>query len=172
MRTKRQRETEKGVPPDIEEARLLLREQDKVEAVFNEKKSICSASTQKCKKNWFRLGPLLVEDLQVWAGKVVHVLQCRRCMMVFLEETFATICQPTEGYDMSLKLFQQMLVMEALSPLAWTELRAPCNGGRGATWFAARLPWADRQAGGDPPRRILCEEGAGVGNEGFCSGHR
>ena len=42
-------------------------------------------------------------------------------MLVFLEETFATICQSTEGYDVSLVFLE-------------------------VTWFAARLPRADRQA--------------------------
>ena len=67
--------------------------------------------------------------------------------VAFLEETFAVNCQSENSYGMALRLLKEMLVVEALLPLAQTKLRAPwdavttcshSSGRQGATRVAAR----------------------------------
>ena len=61
--------------------------------------------------------------LQVWAGKAVHILQFRRCLFSNMEEVFAVISQGRKSQPMSLKLGQEMLMVEALLPLAQCDLQ-------------------------------------------------
>ena len=67
---------------------------------------------------------MVTTSLQVWVGKAVHILQFRRCLFSNMEEVFAVISQGRKSQPMSLKLAQEMLMVEALLPLAQCDLRA------------------------------------------------
>ena len=83
--------------------------------------------------------------LQVWAGKAVHILQFRRCL---LEEVFAVILRTDRSQT------QEMLVVEALLPVVQCDLKAAvdpvitCSDASetgGGMCFSSRLTWAGRE---------------------------
>ena len=86
--------------------------------------------------------------LPVYAGKAVHILQFRRCMFSILELIFKEIAAGGETVRMTKGLADEMLLLEALLPLAQTNLKAKidpvvtcsdaCETG-GGSCFSSRL---------------------------------
>ena len=86
--------------------------------------------------------------LQVYAGKLVHLLQFRRCMFSFLEEVFVKIAHGGKEVEVTEDLCSEMLMVEMCLPMAQFNLKArvdpivtasdACESG-GGICYASRL---------------------------------
>ena len=86
--------------------------------------------------------------LQVYAGKLVHLLQFRRCMFAYLEEVFTKIAQGPKEVEVTNDLCNEMLMIEMCLPMAQFNLKAKidpivtasdaCESG-GGICYASRL---------------------------------
>ena len=119
-----------GIPTN--EAKALEREKkaERLGAVLDGEKGLLRTSTLRSLQvmslgAWIR-GQKTVQRkaLQIYAGKLVHILQFRRCMFAYLEEVFCAIAQGPPLVPVTEKLRSEMILLEMGLPLAMTNLRA------------------------------------------------
>ena len=61
------------------------------------------------------------KSLQIYAGKAVHILQFRRCLLSVMEKTST---KPSSTHWLGKELVQEMLNLESLLPAASFNLKA------------------------------------------------
>ena len=62
--------------------------------------------------------------LQIYCGKLVHILQFRRCLFAYLETVFTAIAQGGPSINVTEELRQEMIAVEMVLPMAQYNLRA------------------------------------------------
>ena len=119
-----------GIPTNPDKSLKRERVAERLGAVIDGKAGVLRASTQRELEvislgSWIRMeGEVPRKALQVYAGKMVHILQFRRCMFSYLEEIFSAISRGPPMVHVTVKLRNEMLMLEMALPLAQFNLRA------------------------------------------------
>ena len=173
-----------GIPTNPTKALERVQEADRLGALLDGKKGVLRARTQRA-LDVIALGTYArgmrvttTKGLQVWAGKVVHLLQFRRCLFSSMEEIFSVISAGRAGQTMTHRLAQEMVLVESLLPMARCDLRAEvdpivtCSDASetgGGMCFSSRLTWAGRE---EAERLLEGKDPAAVVDETEVGGER
>ena len=149
-----------GIPTN--EKKSLVRESraERLGAVIDGKKGILRASTKRDLElmslgTWIRSQETVDRKvLQIYAGKLAHILQFRRCLFSGMEVVFTAIARGPPKLLVTKELVSEMLVLEALLPLAFFNLKASIDAvvtvsdaseTGGGLCYASRLTRAGRE---------------------------
>ena len=119
-----------GIPTNADKSLKRQPVAERLGAVLDGKAGVLRASTVRCLEvlslgSWIRAeGDVPRKALQIYAGKMVHILQFRRCMFSYLEEIFAAISQGPNRVHVTGKLRNEMMALEMGLPLAQFNMRA------------------------------------------------
>ena len=123
-----------GIPTNPDKALKRERCAERLGAVIDGKAGVLRASTLRMLEvislgSWIRSQKEISRKaLQVYAGKMVHILQFRRCMFSYLEEIFTAIAQGPTQVKVAEKIRTEMLMLEMTLPLAQFNLKASVDG--------------------------------------------
>ena len=155
-----------GIPTNTQKALERTKEAERLGSLIDGKKGVLRTTSKRSLDlmglgTWIRgLTRVPRKALQVYAGKAVHVLQFRRPLFSVMDVIFKAIGGGIDFVQMSRALAEEMLLLEALLPLAQTDLRAKVNPivtwsdaseTGGGTCFAARLS----RAGMDEAMKLM-----------------
>ena len=119
-----------GIPTNESKSVKRAREAERLGAVPDGEKGILRISTLRALQvaglgAWLRSeSEVPRKALQVYAGKLVHILQFRRCMFSYLEVIFTAIAHGGPMVKMTAELRTELLLVEMALPLAQFNLRA------------------------------------------------
>ena len=148
-----------GIPTDAAKSLERVRQTERLGALIDDEAGVLRTKTKRSLDlfgygSWIRGCPQVPRKaLQVYAGKAVHILQFRRCLFSIMEEIVAMIAHGGEVVTVSDALAEEMLLLEALLPLAHFDLKAKvdpvvtCSDASesgGGLCFSSRLSWAGR----------------------------
>eukprot|EP00438_Fugacium_kawagutii_P022996 Skav216829 [mRNA] locus=scaffold2314:109375:114908:+ [translate_table: standard] len=123
-----------GIPTN--ERKSISRESrvERLGAVIDGKRGILRGSTKRCLEV-MSLGAWIRERvevdrkvLQVYAGKMVHLLQFRRCLFSAMEVIFTAIARGPPRCLVTKDLVDEMFLLEGLLPMAFFNLKAKVDG--------------------------------------------
>ena len=149
-----------GIPTNAGKALARVEKTERLGAVLDGNAGVLRGSTKRMIDlislgTWLRSRTTVpTKALQIYAGKAVHLLQFRRCLLSVMERIFGEIARPTNSHRMTRSLVTEMLVLECLLPVVSFNLRAKidlvvtasdaCESGGGAC-FASRLSRMGRE---------------------------
>ena len=149
-----------GIPINESKSLKGARSAERLGAVLDGEKGILRTSTSRSLQvaglgAWLRSQPAVPRKaLQIHAGKLVHILQFRRCMFSYLEVIFTAIAHGGKMIKMTSELRNELLLVEMALPLAQFNLRAKvdpvvtcsdaCESG-GGICMASRLSRAGKE---------------------------
>ena len=119
-----------GIPLNAEKALKRVREAERLGSLIDGKNGVLRTKAKRSLDlyglgSWIRsLKKVPRKALQVYAGKAVHILQFRRCLFSVMEVIFVEIARGAEEVVISGALQQEMLLLEAMLPLAQFDLKA------------------------------------------------
>ena len=149
-----------GIPTNPSKALERQRKAERLGAVIDGRLGVLRTSTlrslQVCSLGaWIRgQSHVARKALQVYAGKLVHILQFRRCMFSYLDEVFGCIAHGPPEVPVTEKLRSEMILLEMAIPMAMFNLKAAidpivtasdaCESG-GGICVASRLSRAGKE---------------------------
>ena len=122
-----------GIPYSAEKAAIRAKESEKLGAIIDGERGLLRAATRRSIES-IALGAWMIQKefpprkiVQVFAGKEVHTLQFRRPLFSVFSEIWKAI--GSEGYvtRISRGVVEEVLLVGALQPLKFTNLRASLN---------------------------------------------
>ena len=119
-----------GIPTNASKALARCKKTERLGAVLDGGRGVLRTSTKRALDlvslgSWLRNQvEVKKKALQIYAGKAVHILQFRRCLLSVMEKIFTEISKPGDNHRMSQGLVEEMLGLEAMLPAASFNLRA------------------------------------------------
>ena len=119
-----------GIPTNASKALERCKKTERPGAILDGEKGVLRTSNKRALDlislgSWLRSkGNVDKKALQIYAGKAVHILQFRRCLLSVMEKIFTEISKPSSSHRMSKALVAEMLNLEAMLPAASFNLKA------------------------------------------------